>query len=137
VADLTDVAAIEDALGRSVTSAEEVLLGSLIPESSALIVGYLGCDPSVPGPVPADVGLVAARMIARLFQQTTDLVGAESTTEQAGPFSRTARYAPGSTSGQPWLTVNDKITLRPYRCGGGFRSVPMQSPQSGKYRTYD
>lgn len=136
MADLAEQTDVESALGRELTEAEEARVASLLAEASALIVGHLGNDPSDPGPIPDPVTLVAARMVARVLGQNA-AVGVEGTTEQAGPFSQTVRLGSGTTTGAPWLTAVDKVTLRPYRTGGGFRSVPLESEFSGKFRTYD
>lgn len=133
LAELTDV---EAALGRSLTEAETPQIKTLLSEASDLIIGYLGCDPtdtSVEPCVPPVVSRVAARMVARVTQQG-GVPGAQSATESVGPFSRTAQFAPGTNSGDPWLSAKDKITLRPFRCGGGMKSVSLASLHTGYYR---
>lgn len=139
MADLTDETGVEAALGRDLTTAEQTELPTLIGEAGDLLHGYLSIDYREEDTVPDAVGRVAARMIARSFEQSATAVpfGTEGTTEQAGPFSRTLRFSSGTTSGSVWLDQKDKVKLRPYRVGGGRHSVALQSAQSGRYRTYD
>lgn len=124
---------VESALGRDLTDAEGQSVDALLDEASDLLVGYLGCTPD---PVPDAVKRVTARMVARVFSQAQISVGASQVQESAGPFSRSTSYASGTSNGSPWLAAADKVVLRPYRCGGGFRSVSLESPQTGKYRSY-
>lgn len=136
---LASQADVEAALGRSLTPAETTQINSLLGEASDLIIGHLGCDPTDPDadpPVPATVTRVAARMVARVFGQASQAFGSEGTTETVGPFSRTVRFASGTTSGAPWVTNADKVSLRPYRCGGGMRTVSLSSVQTGRYRRF-
>lgn len=132
-----DVAA---ALGRDLTAAETEQAPTLLDEASDLVIGYLGCDPTdttqEPATVPEAVSRVVARMVARVLGQAGHVPGSEGTTETVGPFSQTVRFASGTTSGAPWLTVTDKVALRPYRCGGGMRAVPLATMQTGRYRRY-
>ena len=131
MADLARLRDVEGALGRSLTSAERTRSKTLLSEATDLVVGYLG---SVSEPVPEAVTRVVARMVSRVLGQTTEH-GSEGTTETMGPFSKTVRFAAGTTSGQPWLGSTDKVILRPYRGGSGMRSVPLASEQTGRYRT--
>lgn len=124
---------VVNALGRALTGAEASTVDTLLAEASDLISGYLGC---VPDPVPDAVKRVTARMVARVFSQSQIAVGASQVQETAGPFSRSTSYPAGTSNGSPWLAAADKIVLRPYRCGGGFRSVSLESEQSGRYRRY-
>lgn len=124
---------VEAALGRSLTSTEAVSVDTLLDEATDLIIGYLGCTPD---PVPDAVKRVTARMVARVFSQSQISVGASQVQETAGPFSRSTSYPAGTSNGAPWISAADKVALRPYRCGGGFRAVPLESPQSGRYRHY-
>lgn len=129
------------ALGRALTTEETAQAPALLDEASDLVLGYLGADPTDtttdPATVPGAVSRVVARMVARVFGQTatTDAFGSEGTTETMGPFSQTVRFAAGTTSGQPWLAATDKVALRPYRSGGGMRSVPLSSDHTGRYRS--
>lgn len=133
-ADQTDV---EAALGRDLTTAEEATVETLLEEATDLLIGYLGCTPD---PVPEAVMRVCARMVARVFAQAASVeapvIGASQMQQTAGPFSRSTSFGSGSTTGAPWLAASDKITLRPYRCGGGFKAIAVESVQSGGYRRY-
>lgn len=126
------------ALGRNLTDEETAQATTLLEEASDLTVGYLGCDPTgtTTGTVPGVVSRVVARMVARVLGQSGHVAGSEGTTETVGPFSRTVRFGSGTTSGAPWLTATDKIALRPFRCGGGMRTVQLSSAQTGHYRRY-
>lgn len=107
----------------------------LLDEASALVLGYLGCDPTIVDTtatpptttVPEPVVVVTSRMVARVLQQGaaggagTD--SATGTTDTAGPFSHTRQFGAGTTSGSPWLAAADKVTLSPYRCDGKAFSV--------------
>lgn len=130
---------VEAALGRDLTTAEGNAVDALLDEATDLLIGYLGCAQD--HPVPDAVKRVCARMVARVFAQAASsnapVVGASQVQETAGPFSRSASFSSGTATGAPWLAAADKVALRPYRCGGGFRSVPAESVQSGKYRRYD
>lgn len=128
-------------LGRALTTAEEGKVAGLLEEASALVIGHMGgCDPTdtsvEPPTVPAAVAIVVSRMVARVFEQTAaaGVTGSEATTDTTGPFSRTVRFAAGSTSGAPWLTKADKLTLRPFRCDGGFTSLAISAGTTGRYR---
>lgn len=127
-------------LGRALTTAEEGKVGGLLEEASALVIGYLVCDPTdtsvEPPEVPTAVAIVVSRMVARVLQQTASVeeFGSEATTDSTGPFSTTVRYGAGTTSGAPWLTKVDKLTLRSFRCDGGFTSVAISAGTTGRYR---
>lgn len=142
MADLASLADVEAALGRPLTPEETELAPTLLSEASDITIGYLGCDPTDtstdPATVPAAVTRVVARMVARVVTQSESSAafGSEGTTEQVGPFSRTVRFAAGTTTGQPWLASTDKIALRPYRCGGGMVSVRLSTEQTGRYQRY-
>lgn len=124
---------VVDRLGRPLTTEEATRVDALIREASALVIGYLGGDPT-PADMPIapdSVVIVVSRMVARLIQQQTSVVGAESQSQTSGPFQFTTNYTPGSTSGGPWLAAQDKIMLRPYRVGGGVGSLNAASFQTG------
>lgn len=137
---LATAADVGDRLGRSLTAAETVKVDGLLEEASALVVGYLGCDPTDtsvdPPTVPSVVAIVVSRIVARVFEQTASVAefGSEATTDSTGPFSTTVRYGAGTTSGAPWLTKADKLTLRPFRCDGGFTSLAISAGTTGRYR---
>jgi len=129
---------VEVALGRALTTAEDESVDTLLEEATDLLIGYLGCEPD---PVPDAVKRVCARMVARVFAQAASsdapVVGASQVQQTAGPFSIGMSFASGTSTGAPWIAGADKIALRPYRCGGGFKTVSAESPQSGRYRHYD
>jgi len=126
---------VEAALGRDLTFDEVASVSVLLEEASDLLIGYLGCEPD---PVPDAVKRVCARMVARVFEQASSgaAFGATGTQQTAGPFSQSVQFAAGTTYHAPWISATDKVVLRPYRCGGGFRSVNLESAQSGGYRRY-
>lgn len=136
---LATAADVASALGRALTETEETRAATLLDEASDLAIGYLGCDPTDtstdPVTVPGAVSRVVARMVARVMSQSGP-TGSEGTTQTVGPFSETVRFGTGTTSGNPWIAASDKVALRPYRCGGGMRSVPLSSAQTGRYRRY-
>lgn len=116
------------ALRRALTTAEDSYVDDVIAEAQDLVVGYLGCDPTVDGVVPGAVTRVTARMVARVFQQDDGrAIGTSQTQQTAGPFMQGLSFQPAATSGSPWLAASDKVTLKPYRCGGGMRSVAFRS----------
>lgn len=124
-------------LERALTTAETARADGLLEEASALVIGHLGCDPtdtSVDPPVvPGTVVLVVSRMVARLFEREAAAqvsAGAESVTEQTGPFGRTLRYGSGTTSGTPWLAKGDKVMLRPWV----NVTLGLSSGRTGSYR---
>lgn len=127
-ADADDVV---QALRRALTTAEGTYVDSVIAEAEDLIVGYLGADPTdatATPTVPAAVTRVSARMVARVFQQDDGrAIGATQAQQSAGPFANGTSYVAGSTSGSPWLAATDKITLRPWRVGGGMRSMSFST----------
>lgn len=114
---------VEQALRRDLTATEDSYVDTLLDEASDLIVGYLGCDPTVSGVVPGAVTRVCARMAARVLKQGDLTPGTQQAS--AGPFANT--FVGGSTSGSPWLAASDKQILKPYRCGGGMTSVMFRS----------
>lgn len=127
MAALATVDDVEARLGRSLTPEETARTDpGLLEEASALVVGYLGCDPASPGPVPSGVRVVTSRMVARVLQQEGGStssggtpVGAEQVTRSMGPFSETYGFgSSGAGSGAPWLGTADKQALKPYRCDG-------------------
>lgn len=128
---------VEAALGRDLTPAEEASVDTLLEEAADLLIGYLGCTPETP--YPDAVVRVNARMVARVYGQAAAgaPVGASQVQQTAGPFSQGVSFPQGVSNGAPWLSATDKIALRPYRCGGGFRSVNVESVQSGRYRRYE
>lgn len=138
---LATAADVEQRLGRTLTAAEQTRVSGLLDEASALVIGFLGCDPTdtsvEPPVVPDAVAIVVSRMVARLFEQAASdsaaPVGVDMVTTQVGPFGQTLRHTAGSTSGAPWLGASDKVSLKPYRCG--FTSLAMTTGRTGRYRT--
>lgn len=137
---LATAADVEARLGRTLTAAEAAKVPGMLEEASALVIGYLGCDPTdtsvEPPTVPAAVAIAVSRMVARTLEQTAaaGASGSEATTNTTGPFSQTVRFGAGTTTGAPWLTKADKLTLRPFRCNGGFSSVAISAGTTGRYR---
>lgn len=114
---------VEQALRRELTATEETYVETMLDEASDLVLGYLRQDPTTGSTVPGAVVRVTARMVARVIQQDGVTPGTQQQT--AGPFSTT--FVSGSSSGSPWLSMSDKITLKPYRRGGGLISVQFRS----------
>lgn len=112
---------VEARLGRDLTETETARVLGLLDEASDLVIGYLRQDPTVEDVVPEPVARVTSRMVARVFQSSEAAPNVEHL--QTGPFQ--ARFAPGSTSGAPWLSGADKAALHPYRRGGGMTSVGL------------
>lgn len=137
---LATVADVEAALGRILTTEEAARADFLLRRASAMVLAYLGCDPTDPdtGDVPADVVDTVALMVARVFiragQASGAMDGATQIQQGVGPFTLGGTFANGNNSTAPWLEAGDKMALRPYRCGGGMRSVGMASDQRGTYR---
>ena len=118
---LATVADVEAALGRSLTTAENERVDSLLVKASAVVIGYAGQD-FEPSPYHETVVVVTAEMVARsLVTSTTG--GALPEQQGAGPFS--VRYGASVSGGGVWLTAADKMALRPHRIGGGVTSVQL------------
>jgi hypothetical protein len=112
--DFCDADDVANRLRRALTSAEEEYVDAVIAEAQALVVAYLnrGEEPfETVEDVPSAVTVVTSRMVARVFQQDGQPIGAETLT--AGPFA--TKYVAGANSGSPWLANTDKLTLRPHR----------------------
>ena len=129
-------------LGRPLTTAEATRAEGLLEEASALVVGYLGEDPTdtsvdpavVPSAVVVVVSGLVAGVIARDAAPARPEQEAQSVSTGVGPFQRSVSYGDGTTSSSPWLAAVDKMTLRPYKAGGGFTSLGASSGRSGRYR---
>mgnify|MGYP007112222347 CR=1 FL=1 len=136
MAALATVADVEVALGRPLTAAEKPRTEQqLIPRASSQVIGYLGCDPSDPGPTPDTVAEMVARSVQQRSSVSTIPAGTEQITRSMGPFAETYGLgAAGSASGATWMTAADKDALRPFRCNGGMRSLSLSSDQTGHYR---
>jgi hypothetical protein len=114
---LASEADVENALGRSLTSTEDV--STLLEEASDLVVGYLGYTPD---PVPTPVARVAATMVAAVLTKPALTVadynqgGANSIGYNTVRESASVRVGVESaTTTGPWLTASLKMRLRPYR----------------------
>lgn len=134
---------VAEALRRALTATESTYVGTAIAEAQDLIEGYLGrADGSTTaydvGEVPAAVTRVCARMVARVYQQDDGrAIGTSQVQKTAGPFSSGTSYASGSTTGSPWLAAADRQALKPYRVGGGMRSVSMTTERGYDYDPVD
>lgn len=98
---------------------ESSYIEALLLEAADLIEAY--CRRGFSDPVPDAVKRVAARMVARAYQQDVELDGPPlaATSEQlsAGPFSRSYSFDSNQTRGGVWLAASDKARLRGYRGG--------------------
>jgi hypothetical protein len=139
-----DVAA---ALRRELTDDELTWVPTALEEASALIIGYLGCDPTIYDDstdpptvtVPDAARLVAARMVARVIEQRTSSstpVGASSYSRTTGPFGQTVQVQAGANTGGPWLTAVDKITLNPLFCKGRAFAVDTVPTGGGMHEPW-
>lgn len=134
---LATIEDVEKALGRPLTDGEKARVQATLEEASVLIIGYLGCDPTVRDEttdpptetVPDAARLVAARMVARLIEQqsangpTAAPVGSSSYSTTTGPFGQTVHLQSGSNTGGPWLAAVDKTMLKPLRCDSSAFAV--------------
>lgn len=122
-------------LGRELDETEELRVEGLLEEASVLVEEYLGCTPD---PVPDAVRVVTSRMVARALGRPTGTPGITpgqlSAQQTMGPFSRSATFEAGSTSGGPWVEAKDKAALRRHRCGAGMVSIGMASDHTGRFR---
>lgn len=136
---LATQADVEVALGRSLTTEEAARADFLLRRASAMVVSYLGCDPTDPdtGDVPQDVIDTVSAMVARVYERAAQAgipLGATQVSQGVGPFSQGVTFGNGGNSSNPWWEKADKVTLKPYRCGGGMVSMGLGSEQSGRYR---
>lgn len=117
---------VTDRLRRSLTTEEVNFLPGAIDEASALVEGYLGVTfDDDDAAVPPAVIVVTSRVVARLLTLPEGATAlADSRTSGMGPFSATIQYATDSSSGGPWLTKSDRMTLAPYRARGAI-SIPL------------
>lgn len=125
---------VAKALRRPLTDDEDGWVSNALEEASVLVIGYLGCDPTVRDTtvdpptetVPDAARIVTARMVARLIEQQTAgavPVGVSSYHTQTGPFGSTMQVQSGSNSGGPWVSAADKIMLKPLRCDSNAYAV--------------
>lgn len=106
---------VEAALGRSLTSTEEVTI--LLEAASDLVVGYLGATPD---PVPDAVTRVVADMVAAVLTKPAINV-ADYDAGGYNAIRETSAVRVGiesATTTGPWLTKTLKLRLAPYRTGG-------------------
>lgn len=104
---------VEDALGRALTSSENV--STLLESASDRVVGYLRYTPNpVPAPVARVVGEMVAAVLLKPAVNSADYgvsngynVQRETLTAKVGVDT--------STSIGPWLTAQQKLALNPYR----------------------
>lgn len=105
--------------GLLIPSDEADYIEALFDEAGDLIEAF--CRRSFSDPVPGEVRRVAARMVARAYQQYVDSDAPPSwaTSEQltAGPFSRSYGFDSNQVRGGVWLSASDKARLRGWRGG--------------------
>jgi hypothetical protein len=113
---------VEARLRRDLSDAEFQSIDADLDDASAAVIGYCRQD-FEPAPYPAAVVGVVAKMVARSYARSAAGDGAFVEQRNAGPFG--VRYSAGTSVGDVWLTAGDKLTLRPYRRGGGMTSVQL------------
>ena len=116
---LATQADVEAVLGRVLAEAESGRVEALLRRADALILGWLGMT-AEPAPIPPVLTDTSADMVARVFTASVT-AGVAS----VGVDDASIRYTADASSGGVWLSNSDKIALRPYRVGGGLRSVQM------------
>lgn len=125
---------VAKALHRPLSDDETGWVPNALEEASVLVIGYLGCDPTVRDTtvdpptetVPDAARIVTARMVARLIEQQTSgavPVGVQSYSTTTGPFGNSVTAVAGSNSGGPWVSAADKIMLKPLRCDSNAYAV--------------
>lgn len=135
--ELATQADVEAALGRSLTMEESARADFLLRRASAMVIAYLGCDPTDAdtGDVPPDVVDTVALMVARVYiragQASGVMDGATQIQQGVGPFTLGGTFSNGNNSTAPWFEAGDKLALRPYRCGAGLVSVDLATPNTG------
>lgn len=114
--------------GRDLTTEETAGWKGLAEEASVLIEGFLNRtwtdddadDTTVPDAVPRNVRVVCSRMVARCFPNgplsgpgTAALPpGTRSFNSSMGPLGHTTTFGSEVEFGQPYLSRNDRISLR-------------------------
>jgi hypothetical protein len=119
----TDDVAIR--LGKETLDADELIRApGLLEESTDLVIGHLGFDPTDVDDVDlALLARVVSRMTARVLEQSKasgGVFGATAMTDQIGDFSQTRQFPAGSTNGGPWLASADKIALKNLKGAGAY-----------------
>lgn len=103
---------VEARLGRPLTVEETARVDGLLTEASAAVAGWLR---HTPDPVPAEVAVVASRMVARAFSAGGTEPGLTQVQATMGPFGVTRGFSADATSGGIWMTRQDKMILQPFR----------------------
>ena len=116
---------VEAWLGRPLAVSEADRVESLLTRAEALTLGWLGCV-DAPDPVPDAVRVTVAEMVGRVV-----LSAGRFGVSQASTDGTALQFTSDSSSGSPTLLRSDKLTLRPYRCGG-VSSIQLVGEQ---YRT--
>lgn len=116
---LTSLEAVEPLLKELLSEEAQATVEALIDQASVIISAY--CGREFTEPVPKEVQVVAARMVARTMNSAaSDVpVGATGVMNVAGAFTRQFQFGSGSTDGDVWLSKMDKQILRRFR-GGAF-----------------
>lgn len=122
MAALAEIEDVQTALGRALTTDESDRVAGLLNRASASARAWMKC---VPDPVPEDVVIVVAGMVARMFQVTDSApeVGVSTVNAVMGPWAVNRTFSSDSTSGSPWLNRDDKRILRQYGCRGRVENV--------------
>ena len=108
-------------LKRPLTASEATYLDGDIAEAQLLVIEELGCgtEPyALLTDVPGAVTIVTSRIVANLLKQNASGAdgNVESQTANVGPFGQILKFTPGSTSGSPWITRQQRKSLEPYAC---------------------
>lgn len=103
---------VENALGRSLTSSEDVT--TLLEEASDLVVAYIGHTPDpVPDPVSRAVATMVTAVLTKPAVSTADYQAGGYNTQREVAAVRVA--VESATTTGPWLTQSLKKRLNPYR----------------------
>lgn len=108
---------VENALGRALTSSEDV--STLLESASDRVVGYLRFTPD---PVPAPVARVVGEMVAAVLTKpavTTSDYGANGYNVQREVATVRVGQESATTTG-PWLTKSQKLVLNQFRTAKSF-----------------
>lgn len=120
---LAEASDVIERLGRDLTATEELRVGALLDDASAVVIGYCRDDFEDDEEIPSAVVGVVAKLVARVFDRASGPGGSFVDQQSAGPFSQ--HMSAASSSGDVWLTAADKIALRRFRKGGGLTSVQL------------
>ncbi|TYR15624.1 hypothetical protein [Corynebacterium urealyticum] len=121
---LVSLSDVDACLRRPLDEDEEPRVRHLVAEATALVKGHLRC---MPDPVPDEVRVVVARMVARVLEAPNEVLTGSSTQMTAGPFGASITHPQGASGGAPWLTATDKTILSPFRCRprGGVYTIEV------------